>query len=167
MLIVEIWGLAPYKMSSSVFGHLLKRTARRRDQDSIFHALFPPAQKRRVRTSTNLPQSTRILVSSAVSHLFATAAQVNGARSARANAPSHLWQIGQSKRASLFFANHSYVFFGSVCRRSLVLELQATRALLVSSLNKVQGLELESRKVGILQGRIKELERNLRKASKR
>ena len=46
-------------------------------------------------------------------------------------------------------------------RRSLVLELQTTRELLASSLKKVQGLELESRKVPMLETRIQELERNL------
>ena len=39
-----------------------------------------------------------------------------------------------------------------------MLELQATRDLLVSSLNKVQGLELEARKVPILQGKISQME---------
>lgn len=46
-------------------------------------------------------------------------------------------------------------------RRSLVLELQTTREVLVSSLKKVQDLELESQKVPVLENRIRELERNL------
>ncbi len=46
-------------------------------------------------------------------------------------------------------------------RQSLVLELQTTRNLLVSSLNKVQDLELESRKVPKLEDRIRDLEKTL------
>ena len=46
-------------------------------------------------------------------------------------------------------------------RQSLVLELQTTRNLLVSSLNKVQELEVESKKVPTLEDRIRDLEKTL------
>ena len=46
-------------------------------------------------------------------------------------------------------------------RQSLVLELQTTRSLLVSSLNKVQELEVESKKVPTLEDRIRDLEKTL------
>ena len=49
----------------------------------------------------------------------------------------------------------------------MVLELQTTRELLASSLKKVQGLELESRKVPMLETRIQELERNFANNNKR
>ena len=65
----------------------------------------------------------------------------------------------------LCFKHCFHISFSSLfSRRSLVLELQATRELLVSSLNKVQGLELETKKVPILRGRIRELEKSLNKA---
>ncbi len=65
----------------------------------------------------------------------------------------------------LCFKHCFHISFSSLFpRRSLVLELQATRELLVSSLNKVQGLELETKKVPILRGRIRELEKSLNKA---
>ena len=41
------------------------------------------------------------------------------------------------------------------------MELQTTRELLVSSLNKVQGLEVESKKVPRLKERIAEMERTM------
>ena len=50
-------------------------------------------------------------------------------------------------------------------RQSLVLELQTTRNLLVSSLNKVQELEVESKKVPTLEDRIRDLEKTLSAAS--
>jgi hypothetical protein len=48
-----------------------------------------------------------------------------------------------------------------VCRRSLLLELQSTKEVLLSSLNKVQDLELESQKVPGLESRIQDLERRI------
>ncbi|TRY70638.1 hypothetical protein TCAL_15040 [Tigriopus californicus] len=53
------------------------------------------------------------------------------------------------------------------CRalRSLVLELQATRELLVSSLNKVQDLELENRKVPLLEKKVTLLEKTRKSES--
>lgn len=50
-------------------------------------------------------------------------------------------------------------FFLLCFRRSLILELQATRELLVSSLNKVQDLELENRKVPLLEKKVTLLEK--------
>ena len=50
-------------------------------------------------------------------------------------------------------------------RQSLVLELQTTRNLLVSSLNKVQELEVESKKVPTLEDRIRDLEKTLANTS--
>ena len=50
-------------------------------------------------------------------------------------------------------------------RQSLVLELQTTRNLLVSSLNKVQELEVESKKVPTLEDRIRDLEKTLSAAN--
>ena len=54
-----------------------------------------------------------------------------------------------------------YLTLSFFYRRSLVLELQATRDLLVSSLSKVQGLEVESKRLPGLQTKIKDLERNI------
>ncbi len=54
-------------------------------------------------------------------------------------------------------ATQIFIFF----RQSLVLELQATRKLLASSLNLVHDLETESQKVPILQQQISELKRLL------
>ena len=48
-----------------------------------------------------------------------------------------------------------------VYRRSLLLELQSTKEVLLSSLHKVQDLELESQKVPHLESRIQDLERRL------
>jgi len=46
-------------------------------------------------------------------------------------------------------------------RRSLLFELQSTKEVLISSLNKVHDLELESQKVPFLQQRVQELERRI------
>ncbi|XP_023327346.1 EF-hand and coiled-coil domain-containing protein 1 [Eurytemora carolleeae] len=46
-------------------------------------------------------------------------------------------------------------------RRSLLCELQSTKEVLLSSLNKVQDLELDSRQVPVLQARVQELERRI------
>ena len=43
-----------------------------------------------------------------------------------------------------------------------MIELQTTRQLLANSLKKVQDLEIESKKVPVLETRIQELEKNLR-----
>lgn len=46
-------------------------------------------------------------------------------------------------------------------RRSLLCELQSTKEVLISSLNKVHHLEIESRKVPVLQQKVQELERRV------